>query len=413
MYVLSKKQMYQCDHYTINEIGIPGAELMENAGKNCSLFIHNEILNSPADIIVFCGHGNNGGDGFVIARYLKQWGHNPQIVITGNPDKMSPETSENYKKCLDLNIKSIVCYNNDDWSNAHINVNNFDIIVDAIFGIGINGDVKGWISKLIEEINNSDVLKISIDIASGLDADNGLSNCCVMTDYTLTMAAYKFGHILDMGRKFSGETFVIDIGIPPHVFDHFNIQNKVVSEENITYPKRSPFSHKGDYGRIAVIAGSPGYSGAAIMACKAALRAGAGLITLFHPKGMDCIFETSLIEVMTKQIPDDIDELLKLVCIYDALLIGPGIGVNKSNQNILKSLMQEFDKPMIIDADAVSLISENPELKSLIKGKLITPHLGEFSRLTGKSIAERSPKPNLRAYSAILSIPTYSVPIVQ
>ena len=421
MFVLSRKEMYALDKYTIEKIGIPGKELMENAGKGCAEFIRNELLIHPEEmdktlkgssgenpmketfsgfkVAVFCGSGNNGGDGFVIARYLKNRKHQIKIFLLGSPDKMSPETFENYQSCCDLEIKIIQI------NNAEIELSEFDLIVDAIFGVGLKGVVKGWRADLIEKINSSGKTVISIDIASGVDANTGLAEVAVNADHTLTMAAYKYGHFLEKGRTKSGKIKVIDIGIPDELYEKFPPKAKLITDENVKYPKRSPLSHKGNYGRIGIIAGSPGFSGAAIMASKAALRSGAGLITLFHPAGMENIFETQLLEVMTQAIPklpfirgedsnslesEELNKFFKKLNSMDVLLVGPGIGISAETMKLVKTILQQWDKPVVIDADGLNILSENEDILKLISGKpvILTPHIGEFARLAKKEISE-------------------------
>jgi len=401
MRILSKEEMYFYDKNTIKEIGIPGRELMENAGKGCAEFIRHEIIeisglnrNPDHSTIIFCGSGNNGGDGFVIARYLKDWGYNVRIIITGSIDKMSPETHENYDKCTSRKIQVNAVHDLEQWENTGIDLDRFDIIIDAIFGIGFQGDVKGWFKDLFGILNRADSIKIAIDIASGTEANTGQAANGLEVDYTLTMAAYKFGHFLGEGRKKAGEVLVIDIGIPELLFDKFPASGTLVTSENAVFPVRSKYSHKGDYGKVGIIAGSPGFSGAAVMAAKSALRSGAGIIKLFHPKGMEQIFECSLTEVMTHPIPQNSNN--EFDCIYfltimedlDALLVGPGIGTSKNMRILLKVLLEKWDRSLILDADAINIISSEENMKTLLKGRLLTPHVGEFSRLTGKSIEE-------------------------
>jgi NAD(P)H-hydrate epimerase len=389
MYILSREEMYSLDKYTIEKIGIPGKELMENAGKGCSEFIHQELLKPQSKVAIFCGSGNNGGDGFVIARYLKKWGYKICVFLLGSPDKMSPETFENYESCRDLEIEIIQI------NNAKIELSEFDLIVDAMFGVGLQGTVKGWRANLIEKINNSGKTVIAIDIASGVDANTGQAEIAVNADHTLTMANFKYGHFLEKGREKSGKVKVIDIGIPDELYEKFPPKVKLVTDKNVKYPQRSPLSHKGDYGRVGIIAGSPGFSGAAIMASKAALRSGAGLITLFHPEGMENIFETQLLEVMTYTIPDvskveGFTEFIKKLNSMDVLLIGPGIGTSTKTTKLLKTILQKWDKPLVIDADGLNILSENEDILKLISGKpvILTPHIGEFARLAKKNISE-------------------------
>jgi NAD(P)H-hydrate epimerase len=384
MYILSREEMYSLDKYTIEKIGIPGKELMENAGKGCSEFIHQELLKPQNKVAIFCGSGNNGGDGFVIVRYLKNWGYKICIFLLGSTDKMSSETLENYESCRDLEIEIIQI------NNAEIELSDFDLIVDAIFGVGLQGVVKGWKADLIEKINSSGKPVVAIDIASGVDANTGQAEVAINADHTLTMANFKYGHFQEKGREKSGKVRVIDIGIPDELYKKFPPKAKLITDENVKYPERSPLSHKGDYGKVGIIAGSPGFSGAAIMASRAALRSGAGLITLFHPEGMEQIFETQLLEVMTYAIPEGFNDFFKKLNSMDVLLIGPGIGTSNETVELVKKVLQTWDKPVVIDADGLNILSENENILKLIANKpvILTPHIGEFARLAKKEISE-------------------------
>lgn len=410
MFVLSREEMYAIDKFTIENVGISGLQLMENAGKECAEFIRNELLEYSEDvretlkessekntvketfsrfrIALFCGSGNNGGDGFVIARYLKKWQYSPEIFLMGNTDKMSPETLSNYNKCEELDIPINKIEKEPD------DLSDFDLIVDAIFGVGLKGEVQGWQADVINKINSSEKTVAAIDIASGIDANTGQAEIAVKADFTLTMAAIKYGQLLGTGREKSGEVLIIDIGIPEDVFLKFPLKGKLATCENVVFPHRSKFSHKGDYGRIGIIAGSPGFTGAAILSSRAALRSGAGMITLFHPPGLEMIFENQLIEVMTYTIPLFLesgkesnelnsDGFFNKLNSMDVLLIGPGIGTSTETVELLKQITASWNKPLILDADALNILADNKNILDDISGKqvILTPHIGEFARL--------------------------------
>ncbi len=388
MFVLSREEMYAIDRFTIEKVGIPDKELMENAGRGCSEFI-NDLITPESKIALFCGSGNNGGDGFVIARYLQEWHHSPEIFLMGKTDKMSGETLSNYHKCEGL---CIPIYKIEEKPN---DLSEFDLIIDAIFGVGLKGKVKGWQADVINKINSSDRTVVAIDIASGIDANTGQAEVAVDADFTLTMAAMKYGQLLGGGREKSSEVLVIDIGVPDDVFLKFPLKGKLATCDNVVFPYRSKFSHKGDYGKIGIIAGSPGFTGAAILASKAALRAGAGMITLFHPLGLETIFENQLLEIMTYTLPlvmdeksslfdaDVLEEFIIKLNSMDVLLIGPGIGRSEEMTDLIKQIAVFWNKPMIFDADALNILSDNISILDNISDKqiLLTPHIGEFARL--------------------------------
>ncbi len=406
MIILTREEMYAYDNYTIEKLGIPGKKLMENAGKGCSDFLKEHILDPENKITIFCGNGNNGGDGFVIARYLHHWNFDVNIYLIGDPVKMSPETRENYEDCLKLNIKIEKLNSENELETAKFNES--DIIIDAIFGVGLKGSIQGWRANLIRIINDCPGKTISIDIPSGLDANLGKTGIAVRADHTLTMAALKYCLVLESGREFCGETRLIDIGIPLEIAKIIPVKAGMVTSENVNYPYRNRLYHKGNYGRIAVIAGSPGYSGAAILACRAALRAGGGLITLFHLPGMEQIFENQLLEVMTSIIPFkksgeiDFAQMDKKISGMDVLLIGPGLGLSDNSRKLVEYFLKNWNKPLVLDADAINTIAENRELLEFLPGKLILPHLGEFSRLTEIDIEniKKDPITALKAFSS-------------
>ncbi len=400
MYVLSAKEMYFYDSYTINEMGIPGIKLMENAGKGSFERIKEYYLknivndNNAAKIIVFAGTGNNGGDGFVVARYLKENGFNVEVIVTGNPEKMSEETKTNYEKCKNLDIMVIEVQSWEDFRSLELNLSEYYLIIDAIFGVGLKGDVQGWKAELINHINEEAKHIVSIDVPSGLNADTGEGKPAIYAEHTFTMAAIKQGMLLENGRKHCGKIEVIDIGMPKSVFEQNPPKSYLINDDNVIYPERDRFAHKGKYGKIVIIAGSRGFSGAAIMSSQAALRAGGGLIYLLHPEGMETIFELATAEVITKPIEmlaDNINfyVLKDFLKDKDALLIGPGLGVNEYSYALIDYLSKNWEKPLVIDADGLNTIAKFKMINKFADKKVIlTPHLGEFARLSGKTVEE-------------------------
>ncbi|MBN1326634.1 MAG: NAD(P)H-hydrate dehydratase, partial [Candidatus Cloacimonetes bacterium] len=393
MHVLSRQEMYWFDKYTIEKIGIPGENLMENAGKGCFDYLISELIKPEHKILIICGNGNNGGDGMVIARYLKNANIETKIVLVGDPGKMSPETLKNYQSCLDLNISVQFANSREEWENLDVNRENFTLIVDALFGIGFKGEIIGWKTQIVDWINSGDSTVVAIDIPSGLDADTGNHGKVVKADFTLTMAALKYGHLLLPGRVACGVVKVIDLGFPENLFTSFPPRGRLVTENNVEFPSRSRFSHKGDYGRIGIIAGSPGYTGAAVMSCRAALRAGGGLIYLLYPvqRDLDLIYENKLTEVITISLPLDENGVINKKALndklenIDVLLLGPGIGQSQLSMDLVEYLLDCWKKPLVLDADALNIISRKPELLRLLEGRLLLPHIGEFARLVQKN----------------------------
>lgn len=397
MYILSRKEMTEIDRYVIDNYKIPGRVLMELAGKGCFDYMKN-LIPENATIALFCGSGNNGGDGLVIARWLKNYHYQPYIYLTGDITKMSQETMMNYELAVKLNIPVKQIQNAQDWKKelSFIRDKCFKVFIDAIFGIGFKGSLKGLCKEIIDDVNALKGLKIAIDIASGLDADNGLTDNAFNADYTLTMAATKYGHYLGKGKDFSGKVEVIDIGVPAQVWQERKVAVSLINEETVIYPERYCSAHKGDYGRVAVIAGSQGYTGAAVLSCQAALKAGSGLITLYHPAGLETILESCLKEVMT-MVVDSVDDFKNSKEFFnsDALLIGPGLRMTDTSVALVDMVTANWDKPAVLDADALNILAVNREWLNRLKNRqfVLTPHIGEFARLTDKSTKEIMEKP--------------------
>ena len=394
MEVLSREEMYKVDKYTMNEIGISSPVLMENAGKGCVDYMINNFLSENDKILIIAGTGNNGGDGFVIGRWLSSLGYFVKIIVVGKKEKMSRETAANLGICTKLDMPIITVESSDEWYQfkSQNKYQKFDLIVDALFGIGLKGEVKGWRKEVIDYINGFESQKVSVDIPSGVDAQTGAAKFAVHATTTLTMDSPKYGHVLGKGREKTGSLRVINIGVPKYVHELIKPNAEIINDErDIKFPERSPLSHKGQYGRVGIIAGSPGYSGAAVMAARSALNSGAGLINLFHPVGMDTIFENSLLEVMTMPLSYDFEANQRIkgkLLEQDVALIGPGIGTDEKSVQLLKTVLMMWNKPLIIDADGLNILAANKNFLNLLKDKavLLTPHVGEFARLCGQNI---------------------------
>ncbi|MBN2830314.1 MAG: NAD(P)H-hydrate epimerase, partial [Candidatus Cloacimonetes bacterium] len=249
MKVLSPVQMYALDKKTMEEFGIPSRVLMETAGKGCADYIQNHFLSddTPMEISVFCGSGNNGGDGFVIARWLHFFGHKVTVFLLNELTKSSEETKVNHDLVAKLDIPIITISDEESWQNGRLPFIKSSLVIDAIFGIGFKGDLTCHYSTIVNSINRSKKQIISIDIPSGLNSETGQTKLAVKADYTLTMAALKYGHLVGEGRKYSGETVVIPIGIPQSYFDEIG-ESELMDEQSVKLPVRSKFSHKGTYG---------------------------------------------------------------------------------------------------------------------------------------------------------------------
>jgi NAD(P)H-hydrate epimerase len=306
-------------------------------------------------------------------------------LIIGDLKKSSVEAKVNYELCRKLEIPMQILYLS-KLSFDDLNINQSSVFVDALFGIGFNGQLSNDLSKFISCINKNSMQIFSIDIASGIEGNTGKVMTSFEADYTLTMAAPKYGHFIGKGFINSGEVHTIPIGIPTHYFD--NIDAKIISKNNINLPIRNRHSHKGDYGRLGIIAGSRGLTGAAIMSSRSALKSGTGLITLYHPNELSDIFEITLTEVMTKPLKSS-NEIFDYLSKHEVILLGPGLGKTEYSYQIVKNVINNFTGKLVIDADGLNILSENIELLNSSKAEIIlTPHLMEFSRLSGVTIDE-------------------------
>jgi NAD(P)H-hydrate epimerase len=351
-------------------------------------------------VYIFCGKGNNGGDGFVIARHL--WDNNisVKIFIIGDASDFKDDSATNFK----IIQKSGILYKFiDSAEKLEINLNHYpDLIVDALLGTGIEGAVRGFMREVIKQLNEIECPIISVDVPSGLNADSPIIDGeAIKADVTVTMALPKRCHVFYPAKAFSGELFIADIGIPPAIRKSDKVSVQMVEASDIVLPKRPDDAHKYSCGKIAVLAGSPGYTGAAVLTSEAALRMGAGLVILAIPASLHTILETKLTEVITRPYVatenecfslQSLKELEELFEWCDVLAIGPGLGRSEETRKAILHLLKGFNKPAVIDADALFALA-NPEgkeevLKTAQSNWILTPHHGEFLRFLGNTSKE-------------------------
>lgn len=378
-YVLDSDSIRLWDQYTIHNEPISSLDLMERAANKCANWIASKWSNEVA-FSILCGNGNNGGDGLAIARLLLENGYKVWVYISLNAKR----SADNEKNLHELNYLLPSCIL--PIEKAH-EIPSTHIVIDAIFGTGINSeineDAKNWISTL----NKLSNIKVSIDLPSGLHADD-ISNTdhVVKSDYTLTFQCFKRSFLFPESGKYCGEITLLDIGLHPSFTTEGRFRYEIIDADSIrkVHKKREPFSHKGNFGHSLIIAGSHGKMGACILAAKACLRSGTGLLTVAIPDSENSIAQTSIPEAMT--IPyTNADELTNLEK-YTSMGIGCGLGTDDVAYQIINNLLNESSIPLVLDADALNIISSENDLKSLIpEGSLITPHPKEFDRLFGES----------------------------
>lgn len=380
--VVSGTEMKKVDKYTINEIGIPSVVLMERAAKSVVDVISNNETKDKS-ICVVSGVGNNGADGLAVGRMLHLLGYNTYVCILGDISK----ATEEFKCQLNILNKLGIKINTE--------IGKADIYVDGIFGIGITRNVEGIYAEAINKINTYATTVYSIDIPSGVDADDGkILGCAIKANYTITFGAYKKGIVLYPGAEYSGQVIVADIGFPNVSYDECHQVINCVTEEELKYiPARPNYSNKGTFGKVLIIAGSKDITGAAYLCGEGAFRVGAGLVRIFTPIENKEVLQKLLPEAMINCYDiDQFDKKMLEACLNwcDVVAIGPGLGTGVL-QKIIVDTVLDTKLPTVIDADGINNIAEDEKLKKkLHKNVIITPHVAEAARLLGVKSTEVS-----------------------
>jgi ADP-dependent NAD(P)H-hydrate dehydratase / NAD(P)H-hydrate epimerase len=397
--VVTAEQMQAIDRHAIDDLGIPGITLMENAGVGIVRELQRIFTDLPRKkVFIFCGKGNNGGDGFVIAQHLFNLGSDVRVLLTGKISELKGDAGINASSTQKIGIQ-VDELDSDNLNRHDHKLRHCDIIIDAVFGTGLNKPVSGFLEKVIDKINQFEKFVVSVDINSGVDSDSGqLIGPHVKSSLTVALAYWKLGHLLHPSAGVMQETRLIDIGIPDKAHEGQTIRVHQVVEEDIKtyFHKRNANSHKGDYGHVLVLAGSRGKEGAAGLTALAALRAGAGLCTLALPDS--CQKSIHPMEVMTVPLPETANGTLSLKAKESilshlkgksAVAIGPGITTDPETVALIGELLPLIQCPLVIDADALNAISANKEWLDILNPQtILTPHPKEMSRLTGVSTQE-------------------------
>lgn len=402
MKILTSQQMKAIDKKAINEIGIIGAILMENAG----IQITREILTRfptirREKIVIVAGKGNNGGDGFVVARHLFNRGCNPTVLLLASKKDLKGDAALNAGIAEKIGIDTKEITSPRQWGANKKLLSKATLVVDAIFGTGLTKPARGLYAAVIEDINKSKAYKVAVDIPSGLSSDTfEIIGPCVRADLTVTLAAAKVAHVFPPAENCVGELKISDISVPPFLLEDKELKLEMVGEAMVRpcFVQRKKDTHKGTYGHLFIISGSLGKTGAAVLAGKAALKMGAGLVTVGTPKSCLPIVARSIMELMTEPLPETEEGTLSLEALgsvltlldgKDALMLGPGISTHKSTKEFVLSLLPRLKISVVLDADALNNIASKPEvLKSLSRPAVVTPHPGEFARLVKLSVKE-------------------------
>ena len=400
MKLVTAGEMRELDRRAIKEVGIPSLVLMENAGRTTYQVLRREFPYLDGEVAVLAGRGNNGGDGFVVARYLAQAGIPVVVFLLGQQDQVKGDARVNLDILAHHGLEVV-----EVTEESHLNpmvhrLARADLIVDALLGTGLDKPVQGLLAALIDRVNHLRPPVLAVDIPTGLSADTGeVLGAALQAEVTVTYGWPKIGQVMTPGRDYVGRLWQVDISIPPDLAREVPLELAEARELRQLVPARPCGSHKGTFGHLLVLAGSEGKTGAATLASLGALRAGAGLVTLGIAQSLNDILEVKLTEAMTLPLPQAegaralgikaLEPILAFAKGCTALALGPGLGTHPETQELVRRLVRQLDRPMVVDADGVNAIAADPAcLKGLTGLRILTPHPGEMARLLGSSTPE-------------------------
>jgi NAD(P)H-hydrate epimerase len=388
--VLSRLQMRAFDKHAIDVCKVPSIVLMENAGRGAADVIEREVFGGRADgkrVVVVCGTGNNGGDGFVVGRHLRARGARVEAWLAGEPTKMTADCRANYDAFVGLGgrVDAVAPLALDP---LRVALAASDVIVDALFGTGLDRPLGDLFAGIVGFINDARVRKVALDVPSGMNADTGVAmGSAVRADFTVTFAHLKLGHVTGQGAHLSGQVRVVDIGVPPSLRAEHAAALAEARDVRALVSPRPVDSHKYRAGHVAVIAGSPGKIGAALMSAHGALRGGAGAATIVTWPDAATALEARVVEVMTARIGDGgvlTEELDAALANKRAVVVGPGFGTGARAREAVRHVLATYKGPIVVDADALSMHAKAIEVFAVASGRaILTPHAGELGRLLG------------------------------
>ena len=392
--IVTAAQMQALDRRTISEAHIPATTLMERAGSGVVSCLEQRL--GPVrgkTVTVVCGKGNNGGDGFVAARLLRRRHANARVLAMAPTSELSPDAATMSKQFVRGAGKSSV-YLYTSKAQAQALLQESDILVDALLGTGLSAAVTGRYAEVIDSINESGRPVVAVDLPSGLHADAGtILGRAIRASLTVSLGLPKLGLYQNDGIDLAGEVALVDIGIPPAYIEAVETRTTLMTRHAVRayLPRRQPSSHKGTFGHAGIIAGSVGKTGAAAMVARAALRVGAGLVTVAIPASVNDVLEAKLLEAMTVPMPETkartfartaLDRLVAFMAARTALAIGPGLSTHHETVELVQALMKQLDRPAVLDADALNALTGRTALLASCKTPpIITPHPGEMARL--------------------------------
>lgn len=395
MILVTAAQMQAMDRRTIESFGIPGRVLMENAGRGATrCFLQQLYSRGPGRVGVLAGRGNNGGDGFVIARYLAQRGVDVTVFLLSEKLRVQGDAEANLALLEPLAVPVIEMPDPETFAQHQGRMRHMVYWIDALLGTGLADDVKGYFRQVLEFVADLQRPVLAVDVPSGLNADTGRPcGICLQADVTVTFGCPKIGQLIYPGAVLCGRLELIDIGIPPMISRDVNPVVELVSGEEVArlLPRRSPDAHKGQTGHTLVVAGSKGKTGAAAMTAMSAMRMGAGLVTLAVGHSLNAVLEPMVVEVMTLPLPDKNDEVVMPDAVdlilqnaqgKQTIALGPGLGGGEAAARMVAALVEGSGLPMVIDADGLNhLVDRTDLLKHRSAPTIITPHPGEMARL--------------------------------
>jgi len=402
MRLVKASEMHEMDRLTIEEIGIPGVVLMENAARGAArVFLAHFAPALNSHVLILCGRGNNGGDGYVMARVLSEAGLKVTVIVLAEFKKIAGDALVNLEILRRMGLEIQEVPSEEQWKKQRRHLKDSEFIIDGLLGTGLNSSVRGFYARVIEEVNRANKPVTAIDIPSGLNADTGqVMGVAVQAALTVTFGFPKIGQIVFPGAGLVGRLVRIDIGIPDAVAERISPRVRLIEagEFHDLFDSEKPDIHKGNRGHLLVLAGSTGKTGAATLTSLGALRAGAGLVTLGIPKSLNPIVENKMTEAMTCPLPETAEsslsleaekEIFKLMEGKTAVAIGPGLSTHAETSLLVRRIVARCPLPMVIDADGLNALSSDPDALAKCRGRaILTPHPGEMARLAGISTAE-------------------------
>lgn len=403
MKLLTAAEMQAIDKKAITKFGIPGLILMEHAGMRMTEAIVNRLAGKIQGkrFLIFAGKGNNGGDGFVIARQLINMGADVKTFLLYPTNRLQGDAKTNYDILVNMKAKIYPVLKPRDFQRVEIALTYSDYLIDAILGTGFKGTLQGLLKDLVELLNKSDKPIFAVDIPSGLEADTGRAKgSCIRADMTVTFGFPKIGLCMEKARKYVGELWLGHISFPPLLWEEVPGSRGLITAGLIKelLPKRDPDGHKGTFGHLLVVGGSEGMTGSVTLTATSALRVGAGMVTIALPRSVCPMVEAKTLEVMTKPLAETeegtisteaIESLMGLSSKMKAIVIGPGLARNINTADLVKNFLAQLNMPVVVDADGLAALAGEAEFTTGLKAPLIlTPHPGEMARLMELSIAQ-------------------------